>query len=82
MWSDPDVRGGRTLPPERATGQWIGRIGLDELDDWPDADRIEVGFELHLAWWGRGLAIEGVFTALRVGFVELRLERIISVTAP
>jgi RimJ/RimL family protein N-acetyltransferase len=106
-WSDPDVRGGRALPPERiaaiaesslrqwrergfgpwaaierATGRWIGRIGLDELPDWPDAERIEVGFELHRAWCGRGLATEGAIAALRFGFVEHRLERSISVTAP
>jgi len=28
---------------DKATGQWIGRVGLDELDDWPDAYKIEVG---------------------------------------
>ena len=81
LWSDPAVRGGRTLPPERvaaiaasslrqwrergfgpwaaidkAAGQWIGRVGLDELEDWPDVHKIEVGVELHRAWWGRGLA--------------------------
>jgi RimJ/RimL family protein N-acetyltransferase len=67
---------------DRATGQWIGRVGLDELEDWPDADRVEVGFELHQAWWGRGLATEGARAALRFGFSEHRLERIISVTAP
>jgi len=43
---------------DKATEQWIGRIGLDELDDWPDADKIEVGWELHRAWWGKGLAME------------------------
>jgi RimJ/RimL family protein N-acetyltransferase len=51
-------------------------MGLDELDDWPDADKIEVGWELHRAWWGKGLA------TLRFGFGEHHLERIISVTAP
>ena len=30
---------------EKATGGWIGRVGLDHLDDWPGTDRIEVGFE-------------------------------------
>jgi RimJ/RimL family protein N-acetyltransferase len=33
----------------KATGSWIGKIGLDELSDWPDVHRIEVGFELHKA---------------------------------
>ena len=48
---------------DKATGAWIGRIGLDELEDWPGPDRIEVGFELHRAWWGRGLATEGAVAA-------------------
>jgi RimJ/RimL family protein N-acetyltransferase len=39
------------------------------------------GFELHPAWWGRGLATEGARAALRVGFEEHGLPRIISVTA-
>jgi len=106
LWSDPAVRGGRNLPPDRiariaegslrrwrvsgfgpwaaidkATGCWIGKIGLDELDDWPDIDRIEVGFELHKAWWGRGLATEGALAALGFGFEQHGLKRIISVTA-
>jgi RimJ/RimL family protein N-acetyltransferase len=106
LWSDPSVRGGRSLTPERiakmaeggvrqwqangfgpwaaidrVTGQWIGRIGLDELWGWPGTDRIEVGFELHQAWWGRGLATEGALAALRFGFEQHGLARIISVTA-
>jgi len=66
---------------ERATGCWIGRIGLDELEDWPDVHKVEVGFELHTAWWGRGLATEGALVALRLGFEQHKLDRIISVTA-
>jgi RimJ/RimL family protein N-acetyltransferase len=67
---------------DKATGQWIGPVGLDELDDWPDAHKIEVGWELHRAWWGKGLATEAGLAALRFGFGEHQLERIISVTAP
>ncbi len=67
---------------DKATGQWIGRVGLDELDDWPDAQNVEVGWELHRAWWGQGLATEARLTALQFGFGEHQLERIISVTAP
>jgi RimJ/RimL family protein N-acetyltransferase len=66
---------------DRATGQWIGRLGLDELEDWPGCDKIEVGFELRQAWWGRGLATEGALAALRFGFEQHGLPRIISVTA-
>jgi RimJ/RimL family protein N-acetyltransferase len=66
---------------DKTTGRWIGRIGLDELEDWPDVDRVEVGFELHRAWWGHGLATEGALAALRFGFDEHGLSRIISVTA-
>jgi RimJ/RimL family protein N-acetyltransferase len=66
---------------DKATGTWIGRLGLDDLDDWPGDDRIEVGFELHRAWWGRGLATEGALAALRFGFEQHGLARIISVTA-
>ncbi|MGH7302010.1 MAG: GNAT family N-acetyltransferase [Candidatus Rokuibacteriota bacterium] len=106
LLSDPAVRGGRNMPPDRiaglaetslrqwrvsgfgpwaaihkATGSWIGRLGLDELDAWPDVHKIEVGFELHEAWWGQGLATEGALAALRFGFQQQNLERIISVTA-
>jgi RimJ/RimL family protein N-acetyltransferase len=66
---------------DKASGSWVGRIGLDELDEWPGPDKIEVGFELHRAWWGRGLATEGALAALRFGFEDHGLERIISVTA-
>jgi RimJ/RimL family protein N-acetyltransferase len=66
---------------DRASGRWIGRIGLDELEDWPEPDKTEVGFELHQAWWGRGLATEGARAALRFGFEQRGLQRIISVTA-
>jgi RimJ/RimL family protein N-acetyltransferase len=66
---------------DKASGAWIGRMGLDELEEWPDVPKIEVGFELHAAWWGRGLATEGTLAALRCGLEEHGLERIISVTA-
>ena len=66
---------------DRVTGEFIGRLGLDHLDDWPGPDKIEVGFELHKPWWGRGLATEGALAALDFGFETHGLQRIISVTA-
>lgn len=65
---------------EKATGRWVGRIGLDELPHWPGPDRIEVGWELHREFWGRGLATEGGRAGLRYGFGTVGLERIISAT--
>ena len=65
---------------EKATGRWVGRIGLDELADWPGPDKVEVGWELHREFWGRGLATEGGRAGVRHGFETVGLERIISVT--
>jgi hypothetical protein len=42
--------------------------------------KIEVGWELHRAFWGRGLATEGGRASVRYGFETVGLERIISVT--
>jgi RimJ/RimL family protein N-acetyltransferase len=53
---------------EKATGRWVGRIGLDELPDWPGPHKIEVGWELHREFWGRGLATEGGRAGVRHGF--------------
>src|SRR5687767_11493015 len=60
---------------DKATGTWMGRIGLDDLEDWPGDDKVEVGFELRQAWWGRGLATEGALAALRFGFEQHGLPR-------
>jgi RimJ/RimL family protein N-acetyltransferase len=53
----------------------VSSDGLDVPEDWPGGDKIEVGFELHKAWWGRGLATEGALAALRFGFEHHGLER-------
>jgi RimJ/RimL family protein N-acetyltransferase len=65
---------------QKATGRWVGRIGLDELVDWPWPHKVEVGWELHREFWGRGLATEGGQAGVRYGFETVGLERIISVT--
>jgi RimJ/RimL family protein N-acetyltransferase len=67
---------------ERATGTWIGRLGLNLLEDWPGPHRWEVGWELDPNFWGRGLATEGGREAVRFGFEVVGLRRIISVTTP
>jgi RimJ/RimL family protein N-acetyltransferase len=65
---------------EKATGRWVGRIGLNEIQDWPGLDKVEVGWELHQEFWGRGLATEGGRAAVRYGFEVLGLARIMSAT--
>jgi RimJ/RimL family protein N-acetyltransferase len=63
---------------EKATGRWVGRIGLNEIVDWPFPDKFEVGWELHQEFWGRGLATEGGRAAMRYGFEVVGLARIMS----
>ncbi|MBV9543289.1 MAG: GNAT family N-acetyltransferase, partial [Chloroflexi bacterium] len=67
---------------DKVNGAWIGEVGLNEIPDWPDEYKVEVGWELHRAWWGRGIAPEGGLAALWFGFATHHLERIISVTRP
>jgi RimJ/RimL family protein N-acetyltransferase len=67
---------------EKRTGRWVGRIGLILLADWPGEDKWEVGYELAREFWGRGLATEGARRAIRFGWEQTPLDRIISVTVP
>ncbi len=68
---------------ERASGEFIGFIGLVYHDGWPEGEhKTEVGWRLGRAHWGRGLATEGALASVRYGFEGLGLERIISITLP
>jgi RimJ/RimL family protein N-acetyltransferase len=78
QWEHNDF--GPWVAIEKATGRWIGRISLSEIPDWPGSDKIEVGWELHQEFWGRGLATEGGRAAVRYGFEVVGLARIMSAT--
>lgn len=67
---------------EKASGAFVGRIGLLYHDDWLEDDKIEVAWLLDRSRWGRGLATEGALASLRYGFEGLGLERIISIALP
>ena len=68
---------------EKASGEFIGFIGLVYHDGWPKGEhKTEVGWRLGRAHWGRGLATEGALASVRYGFEGLGLERIISITLP
>ncbi|HEY1738566.1 MAG TPA: GNAT family N-acetyltransferase, partial [Acidimicrobiia bacterium] len=50
---------------ERATGEFLGRIGLYNPEGWPG---VEVGWLLGRQAWGRGFATEGATAALQFAF--------------
>ena len=37
---------------DKATGRWIGRVGLDELGDRPGSTRSRLASSCTLEWWG------------------------------
>jgi len=64
---------------ERATGEFLGRIGCFEPEGWPG---FEVAYTLRRAAWGRGYAREGAAAALRYAREQLGRTAIISVIRP
>jgi RimJ/RimL family protein N-acetyltransferase len=52
---------------ERASGVFIGFLGLMYHDGWPEGEHktAEVGWRLSRAHWGRGLATEGALANVR-----------------
>lgn len=67
---------------EKRSGRWVGKIGLNYLDQWPGPDKIEVEWQLHRAFWGLGYATEGGRAGVRFGFETVGLARIIAITVP
>lgn len=64
---------------ERATGEFIGRIGLWHPEGWPG---LEVGWLLDRSRWGRGLATEGARAALDHAFWSVGADYVISIVNP
>jgi RimJ/RimL family protein N-acetyltransferase len=64
----------------RGTGQLAGWVGLAVPDFLPEVmPAVEIGWRLARRCWGAGLATEGAREALRFGFTECGLDRIISI---
>lgn len=63
----------------RKTGEVIGAAGLTHLAEGPE---VEVGYRFLERCWGNGYATEAARAAVRFGFDELGLERIVAVTEP
>lgn len=53
-WSERGY--GQSAVLERATGRFLGRIGLHY---WPNWDEVEIGYVLRASAQGRGFAVEG-----------------------
>lgn len=70
---------GEWAAEEKATGAFVGRIGLQHPEGWPAT---EVGWVLCREHWGKGYATEGGRAALGYAFNQLHLRRVISMIHP
>ena len=64
---------------EKATGQWVGRVGPWQPEGWPGP---EVGWAIIRDRWGRGYATESAIAAMDWAFDELGWTDVIHVIAP
>jgi RimJ/RimL family protein N-acetyltransferase len=64
---------------ERASGNFIGRIGCFYPEGWPG---FEIGYTLRRSAWGKGYAREGAAAALDYARTVLKRREIISVIRP
>jgi RimJ/RimL family protein N-acetyltransferase len=64
---------------ERASGEFLGRIGCLEPAGWP---AFEIAYTLRRASWGRGYAREGAAAALAFARETLRRDDIVSLIRP
>ncbi|MET9341867.1 GNAT family N-acetyltransferase [Nonomuraea sp. NPDC003804] len=64
----------------RETGELAGWVGLTVPGFLPEVlPAVEIGWRLGRHFWGRGIATEAAEEALRFGFAEAGLDRIISI---
>jgi RimJ/RimL family protein N-acetyltransferase len=56
---------------EKESGRWVGKIGLNVLENWPGPHNVEVEWQLEPSVWGHGLATEGGQAGVQYGFDKL-----------
>jgi ribosomal-protein-alanine N-acetyltransferase len=64
---------------EKLTGQLLGHCGLNFL---PNSLEVEVLYRLDQGYWNQGIATEATKASLRYGFEEVKLDKIVAITAP
>jgi RimJ/RimL family protein N-acetyltransferase len=64
----------------RATGEFVGFAGLDQVDDDMPFTGVEIGWRLARRAWGQGYATEAALRVLAYGFDALGLSEILAVT--
>jgi RimJ/RimL family protein N-acetyltransferase len=64
---------------ERASGDFVGRVGPWQPEGWPD---FEIGWTLRSDFWHRGYATEAARACLADAFTRLNRVRIISLITP
>lgn len=64
---------------EKASGQWIGRIGPWRPAEWPGT---EVGWSLVRQAWGKGYAVEAASAAMDWAFDTLGWDQVIHTIVP
>jgi RimJ/RimL family protein N-acetyltransferase len=66
---------------ERASGNFVGYGGIKHAVV-EDRDEVELAYAIRSDCWGRGLATEISLAALKFGFGDLHLDRIVAFTLP
>jgi RimJ/RimL family protein N-acetyltransferase len=64
----------------RATGEFIGFAGLDEVDEEMPFTGVEIGWRLARGAWGHGYATEAARAVLTFGFETVGLDEILALT--
>jgi ribosomal-protein-alanine N-acetyltransferase len=64
---------------DRATGAFLGRCGLRDLDD---SGEMEIGYAFVPTAWGRGIATEAARATLDFSFQSTDLDQIAGITFP
>ncbi|MDX1404353.1 MAG: GNAT family N-acetyltransferase [Woeseiaceae bacterium] len=61
---------------EKATGEWVGRVGPWYPEGWPEP---EIGWTIMREHWGKGYATEAARASIEFAFNELGWEKVIHV---